>query len=289
MTMSGSKGKLLVVGASGLVGSSVVAQAGDWSVLGAARNVRGLATCAMDLALRASIDGVLESFTPDVVVVASAWPWVDGCQRDPIRSHRENVETVENLCLSLGASARVVFFSTEHVFDGSQDAYDEQAPTSPLSVYAKHKREVEALLLRRGRALIVRTSYVFGAEALRKNFMYRVIDAVRSNSPLAVPERQAGIPTWSGWLAASTLTLVTSGLEGIVHLTGPEVLTKAQWARRVASGLGLTELQVVEVPWNQCGQVAPRPERVCLVNTRHSLVHPPLEHVLTSERATFLR
>ncbi|MEW5739882.1 MAG: SDR family oxidoreductase [Myxococcota bacterium] len=286
---AGSRARLLVVGASGLVGTEVARRAAArWDVLGVARHVDGLATEVLELGDPAAVKGLLGRFEPDVVVVASAWPWVDGCERDPERSRRENVETVRTLVDAARPTTRLVFFSTEHVFDGRAEAYDEAAPTHPLSVYARHKRDVEELLTARGNALVARTSYVFGAEQRRKNFLYRVIDAARDGTPLKVPSLQAGMPTWSGWLAEATLSLLDGGVTGLVHLVGPEVLTKAEWARKVQEGLSLPPVDIVEVPWQDAGQVAPRPERVRLVSTRHQLVHPPLLDVLRTERPALL-
>lgn len=280
--------EVLVIGASGLVGTEVMRAAAPRSVHGVARQVSGLATEAMDLLDPAAIRRVIERERPALVVVASAWPWVDGCEQDPARSERENVGTVKNLVEVLPASTRLVFFSTEHVFDGRAASYDEHAATSPLSVYARHKRDVEELLARRGRALVARTSYVFGHEARRKNFMYRVVDASTSHTPLKVPSAQAGMPTWAVWLARSALQLAFEGVDGIVHLTGPDVLTKGEWAALLAKGLALPGVEIVEVPWQQSGQVAPRPERVRLVSTRHTLQHPPLLELLQRERTALL-
>ncbi len=276
----------LVVGASGLVGTEAMRRSPH--ALGVARHVAGLATEVVDLLEPASISRVVETFQPTEVIIASAWPHVDGCEQDPARSERENVQTVKNLLAALGSVPRVVFFSTEHVFDGRAAAYDETSVTAPLSVYARHKRAVEELLLTRGSSLVVRTSYVFGAETRRKNFMYRVIDASTSGVPLVVPSAQAGMPTWAPWLAQSALELLSRGVDGVVHLTGPDVLTKAEWARLLAQGLALANVAISEVPWQESGQVAPRPERVRLLSTRHELHHPPLLELLTREREALL-
>lgn len=280
--------KLLVAGASGLIGTEIVRAAARWTVLGVARSVAGAASESVDLEDHASIRRVLSDFCPDVVVVAAAWPWVDGCERDPLRSRRQNVDTVGNLLSIVPPATRIVFFSTDHVFDGTGAVYSEDSPTNPPSVYAKHKRQVETLLLERGASLVVRTSYVFGVEERRRNFMYRVVEAAERGDVLKVPVDQAGMPTWSTWLAESTLSLLENGVEGVIHLTGPEVLTKANWARRVAEGLGLHGLEVKEVPWEESGQVAPRPARVHLVSNRHTLRHPPLIRVLRDQRARVL-
>ena len=286
-----SRHRMLVFGASGLVGSHVFAEASrrGWRVTGAARHVDGQATEPVDLTERDSVERLISRCEPSVVVIASAFAWVDGCEKDPGRSHRENVETVEQLCDALGrANTRLVFYSTDHVFNGKKHVYVEDDTPHPLNVYAKHKLEAEGLLLRHGHALIARTSYVFGREHRRKSFLYRVIDAAKSGQPLRVPAAQAGMPTWAGWLASATLELVEQKVDGVVHLVGPEVLTKAEWARRLAAGLGLPAVEVIETTAAEAGQLAPRPDRVHLATLRHQLRHPPLDSLLEAERAALL-
>lgn len=289
--MSGGSRRWLVVGASGLVGgelAGLLAREGQ-RVTGTARSVMGNATRVLDLADRAAIDAVVADVAPEVVVVASAWPHVDGCEADPERSHRENVTTVENLVAALSPSTRVVFYSTDHVFDGKKGApYVESDPVHPPSVYARHKRAVEELLLARGASLIIRTAWVFGAELRKKNFVYRVAAAARAGETLRVPVAQAGCPTWTGWLTQTTVALVDDGLSGIVHATGAEAFTKAEWARAIAEELSLPAVRVEEVGWAAAGQVAPRPERVALRSERHRYVQAPAREILRAERAAIL-
>jgi dTDP-4-dehydrorhamnose reductase len=283
--------RVLVVGASGLVGTHLVhaARARGDTVTGAARTVTGEATLRVDLEDRATLDAALDAVQPTLVALCSAWPYVDGCEKDPARSHRENVETVANaIAATAGSRAALLWFSTDHVFDGSLPRHGESDPVRPLSVYARHKREAEALLEARGNALIARTSYVWGAERARKNFVYRVIDAARAGKALEVPRDQAGCPTWAGWLAPSALELLRLGQRGVLHLTGSELLTKASWARKIASALGFRDFEAREVEWAQAGQVAPRPASVALKSERHALVQPPLDELLMIHRASLL-
>jgi dTDP-4-dehydrorhamnose reductase len=274
--------RLLVLGASGLVGSELCRRAGgEATVLGAARHVEGAATRVIDLADPASVVEGLKHFEPDAVAICSAWPHVDGCESDPARSHRENVQTVQNLVdATAGSRTRLLFFSTDHVFDGKkQGRYVESDPVNPLSVYAKHKREVEELLLTRGHSLICRTAWVFGVEARRKNFVYRVIEHARSGLELKVPSDQSGCPTWTGWLCESAWRLLADGAEGIVHLAGEGEFTKAQWAREISGSLGLPAVNVVEADW-RLTQVAPRPNRVAMASERHRLQQPDVTGIL---------
>jgi dTDP-4-dehydrorhamnose reductase len=282
---------MLVIGASGLVGGELVrrARAQERTCIGAARSIAGEATRVVDLLDRASLGALLTKISPDVVAVCSAWPYVDGCETDPARSLRENVTTVENLLAALkDTTTKVVFFSTDHVFDGTLPRNIETDAVNPTSVYAKHKRQVEEMLHARGHCLIVRTAWVFGEELRKKNFVYRVVAAAKNGDKMKLPAGQAGSPTWTGWLAESTLTLLDRGLEGVVHLAGNEPLAKAEWAMLIAHALHLPTLDVVEVPWEEAGQVAPRPARVVLTSERHELVHPELRAILDAEAPHFV-
>jgi dTDP-4-dehydrorhamnose reductase len=292
---NGARAGWLVIGASGLVGGELVRQlrAGGEDVTGAARSVLGEATRVVDLAVRDDVERLVAEVAPSVVVIAAAWPHVDGCEADPARSRRENVDTVKNLLGAAGdgaAAPRVVFYSSDHVFDGRKGApYVESDAPNPLNVYAAHKREVEELLLARGRSLVVRTAWVFGSEIRKKNFVYRVAELARSGATLKVPVDQAGCPTWSGWLAETTIALVGRDAGGVVHATGTELFSKAEWARVIAGELGLPPVEVEEVDWRAAGQIAPRPARVALASERHSFVHPDVRATLRANRGAFER
>ncbi len=279
---------MLVVGASGLVGSALVraGRARGWTVTGAARRVRGDATVALDLCEPDAVAEVVEQTRPDVIAIASAWPWVDGCERDPARSLRENVGTVQNV-LRAAADARVVYYSTDHVFDGEQVTYVETDPPSPLNVYARHKLASEELLLARGRSLVIRTSWVFGLEEDGKNFVYQVARAVQAGQSMRLPRGQAGCPTASDVLAATTCALLGEGVEGIVHVSGEELFTKAEWARTVSEALALGALAIEEVDVALGPSVAPRPDRVQLRSARHGHRHGDVRAILRAMRGSF--
>jgi dTDP-4-dehydrorhamnose reductase len=275
--------KLAVIGASGLVGAELVrrARAQNIATAGAARTVRGEATTAVDLSDRKSLAAFFENESPTHIAVAAAWPYVDGCEKDPARSHRENVETIENVIAEAGSKIKIVFFSTDHVFDGKKaTSYVESDATNPLSVYAKHKLEVEQLLGARGNSLVVRTAWVFGEELGKKNFVYRVAAAARAGELLKVPEKQSGCPTWTGWLTETTLSLLNDDANGIVHVTGNQAFSKRDWAIEIADALSLAGLRVEEASWTESGQIAPRPAHVALKSERHTYVQPPVRGLL---------
>lgn len=278
---------ILVLGASGLVGGDLVraARRRGLSVLGAARTALGEATVEVDVTDAAALGALVDRSTPSAIAIAAAWSHVDGCESDPERSARENVGGARAIVTAAaGAQIPIVFFSTDQVFDGTRDAHVESDPTHPLNVYARHKLLAEEIVRAQPRGLVVRTAWVFGEEIRQKNFAYRVASAARSGARLLLPRGQVGCPTSSRWLSDATLDFVAEGMRGVVHLTGSEPHSKAEWARTIARSLGLPAPNVEEVDEAGAGQIAPRPARVVLASERHGLRQAPVGSLLEQLR-----
>jgi dTDP-4-dehydrorhamnose reductase len=268
--------KLLVIGASGLVGSHVYAEAlaRGHTVVGTSRSQTVPGLISLDLAAEAETTSLLDRERPDWVVHAAGWTWVDGCEADPARAERENATQPAALAAwCRGQGARMVYFSTTYIFDGQAGPYDEAATPSPINAYARSKLAgEEAVRAQLGeRALLSRVICVWGREARRKNFAYQVIDAIRAGRPLRLPSDQEGNPTWAGDIAAWTLDLIAVGESGPWNLVGDQArCLRGEWAAAIA--LGLAEASPVDaaaaaqwrpelVPTATLAQPAPRPLR----------------------------
>ena len=87
----------------------------------------------------------------NVVLIAAAVPSLVLCQRDPKGSRAVNVDGVVKLARGLAAKGcRILFLSSNHVFDGIQPAISAEAPTNPKSEYGRQKRDAEDALLSLG-------------------------------------------------------------------------------------------------------------------------------------------
>src|ERR1019366_2753823 len=120
----------------------------------------------------------------------AGFTWVDGCERDPAKARAANLEQPLGLArVAAEGGGRFVYFSTDYVFDGQNGPYAEDAPTNPLSVYGRVKRDAErALTDALGDAVLtVRTSWVFGPERQGKNFAYQLARTLAAGKPLVCP------------------------------------------------------------------------------------------------------
>jgi dTDP-4-dehydrorhamnose reductase len=155
----------------------------------------------------------------------------------------------------------MVFYSTDHVFDGAAERYTETAVPRPLNSYAASKLAGEAAVRAGGAggALVIRTAWLYGPDPARRNFALRLVDATRAGRETRVPSDQWGTPTYTEDLAAVTRFLVEGGHTGLWHAAGDELLDRVTLARLVCEVFGLDAAYVVPTPTRALGQAARRP------------------------------
>lgn len=232
---------------------------------------------------------LLDQVRPDWILIAAAFCNVDLCETERERCRQINALAPQAVAeWARNRGARVVYYSTDHVFDGTAPAYSEEDPVSPLSVYASAKVEGEAAvreLLPEGH-LILRTSGLYGPETTRKNFVVRLVDQLRAGETVRVPSDQWGSPTYNQDLARITRFLLEKGIRGTYHAVGPDFLPRIELARQVCSAFGLDEWRLAPIETLLLRQPARRPLRVRLKRERLDATGaPPMRTIAAGLKA----
>ena len=255
--------RALVVGASGLVGAALLRtlDAEGWSVTGTAMTRPRGDLRLLDVGEGAAVSSLVRELTPEVVFLGAAYTNVDGCEQDPALAKRVNVEGPRSsaaACKAIGAL--LVFYSSEYVFDGERGPYRETDVPRPINVYGKTKLEAERAIEDSGvDALIIRTTGIYGWDRTSKNFAMQVWQRLSAGEGMRVASDQVSTPTLVDGLAEITVRLVELGLGGVVHVAGRDRVSRADFARRLASTFALDPALIEDVPTAELGQRAPRP------------------------------
>ena len=265
----------VILGASGLVGGAYLQclRARGVPVRGTYRTQPCPGLDPLDLARESA--RYLDSVSPSLVLLTSALTNVDYCESHPEETRERNVrqlETIIRWCARSGVP--LVFFSTDYLFDGADGPYAEEAEPHPLNVYGRSKLEGERLVAGIPVSAVLRITNVFDIGFDRKNFLIRCLDHLRSGTPLVVPADQLATPTYATWLADQTVTLIergllcTAGAPRVLHLGCDEMVSRVEFATRVAGLLGADASIVRGRPTAELNQAAPRPLRGGLRNDR---------------------
>lgn len=156
---------------------------------------------------------------PQAVIHCAAYTNVDGAEADADGAFRVNVVGAQNIaagCLETGA--RLVYVSTDYVFDGNGSRqYREFDVVNPQTVYGRTKWQGEEIVRQiLGRHYIVRTAWLYGDG---NNFVRTMLRLAEEQSTLRVVDDQIGTPTSTVDLAWSIFRLLTSDAYGTYHAT----------------------------------------------------------------------
>ncbi|HAN04862.1 MAG: hypothetical protein A2X30_06930 [Elusimicrobia bacterium GWB2_63_16] len=252
--------RALIIGASGQVGGALSSACVRRRIEVYGTSRRGQGYLFLDLAEPATIAPVFEKARPDLVLLASAMTAVDECERNPERADLVNADgpaAVAEECRKYGS--KLVYFSTEYVFDGAAGPYGEDDAVNPLSAYGRSKLAGERACLALPGALSARTTVVYSHDQDSMNFVMQLINNHRAGVPMRVPSDQYSNPTYAPELAAAVLDLAAKGESGIYNVVGPDWLNRYDFALQACAAFGFDPAFVSPVETAALGQAAPRP------------------------------
>jgi dTDP-4-dehydrorhamnose reductase len=236
-----------------MLGQDVVRAAGDRGV--------GLPRAELDVTDAAAVTEALRGAT---VINCAAYTDVDGAEADTDTALAVNERGARNVA---EAAARVIYVSTDYVFDGSKPtAYVESDPVNPLSAYGRSKLAGErATLTASPHSLIVRTSWLFGAGG--RNFVDTMLRRGEEGAPLRVVDDQVGCPTFSAHLAEALVALAEGHEHGFLHVAGTGKCSWFGFARAIFDRAGI-EADLEPCTTAEFPRPATRPANSTLVSER---------------------
>jgi len=252
--------KILVTGASGLLGSALLKVALQSGVIVVpAYNSHPLnGGLQMDITEQSQVDATIRQVAPDYVIHTAAFTDVDACEIEPQRAWNVNAFGTKNVaeaCEEHGA--RLIYISTDYVFDGQGGPYSEEAPTHPINAYGESKLAGERFTLNGSVNAVGRVCVLYGPD--KPNFVTWVINSLREHTPINVVSDQYNTPTYVGNCARALLRMCELGLTGVYHVSGREQLNRYAFACAIADVFALNKKLINETTTDTLQQRARRP------------------------------
>ena len=270
-------GRLMVIGASGLLGHDVCLLLRDrFEIVGTHYDhpfsMDGVESIHLDLVDPDAMIDTIASVDPDIVVLCGAMTGVDACEDDPDLADALNHRAVAYVVEALeGTSTKLVQVSTDYVFDGGLDrAYEEADPTNPKGEYGRTKLLGERAALARPGTLVLRASSVWGPDPRegRQSFGTWVLSKLDRGEPVQLFTDQHVTPTYTGTFAHAIPIMLEEDLEGVYHLAASSCLTRYECGRLLAEAFGLDTTLIEPSTLAGASLKAPRPLMSCLDVTK---------------------
>lgn len=258
-------GPVLVVGAAGRLGASIVQAFADRPVLAMTR-------ATLDITDPDAVSRAVAAAAPSVIINAAAFNDVDGAEDRATEALAVNGFAVRSLARAAEEGGAVlVHFSTDFVFDGTATVpYTEGVPPAPRSTYALSKLLGEWFALDAPRGFVLRVESLFGAPPQwtgRRGSLDAIVDGLIEGRELTVFTDRVVSPSYVDDVARATRHLVDAGAApGLYHCVNSGMATWHEVALEAARILGVTpRLQLVTM--EQMGLKASRP-RFCALSNR---------------------
>jgi dTDP-4-dehydrorhamnose reductase len=226
--------QVLIFGATGMLGHALMHQ---WR----ADEVVGLGSAEADLRNPNQVDAAVESAKPDWIVLAAAYTDVDGCEINPVLASSINTQGSVNVAEAAArAGSRLLFVSTDYVFDGTNTApYETTDPRNPINAYGRSKAAAEEKIMQvLPASCIVRTSWLFGPAG--KCFPDTILKLADTRPEIKVVNDQRGSPTYTRDLADAIIKICHANARGILHCTNSRDCTWYDFAAEILRQSGKT-------------------------------------------------
>jgi dTDP-4-dehydrorhamnose reductase len=187
----------------------------------------------IDICDSETIERAIGAARPDWVVHLAAYTRVDDAEREPGVAAAVNIAgTVHVARGARAAGARLLYMSTDYVYDGEKGApYLEGDPTRPISTYGRTKLGGEmAAEAAVPEVLVVRGGWLYGPG---RGFPAAILKAAAGRAPLKVVTDELGCPTVAGDLALALVQLIAAGARGVVHVANAGGVSRFELARAV--------------------------------------------------------
>lgn len=272
---------ILVIGASGLVGSHCLDYFTEkqMSVLGTHLNFKTDNTVFFDPLNKNGFDFLDKNkFSPDVIIHCGALTNVDYCEENIEESHAMTIQSTKVIVEYCKAkNLKLVYISTDYIFDGINGPYTENETPNPVNVYGKHKLEAEILVQELNNYIIARITNVYGEEKRSKNFIAHLLTLISSKTDKTfnLPYDQFATPIYAGDISRMLYLLICDKKEGIYNLSSTDYYNRFQLANKVKSYFNETDhLNLNPISTQSLQQKAKRPLSGGLLNNKFINEYP---------------
>jgi len=252
--------RLFVTGASGQLGSEVLkrSQFEIYGIYSTTRpKVADVTLIQCDITDRTRLLDTMIRVKPDWVLHLASATKVEWCEANKELAWKINVDGTRNVvdgCRKL--RSKLIFVSTDFVFDGNQGHYRESDKPNPINHYGRTKLEAEAIVSLHSHHVIARSCLMYSGK--QGTFTSWVLKSLKRGE-VSVASDIVTSPTLASEQASCLLFVVEKELQGLYHTAGAEPISKYEFVRRFAEAFGYSPDLAKPVKQEELNLIAPRP------------------------------
>jgi len=256
-----SKPRVAIIGASGFVGKVFFNRFNrEFETIGTFHDKKNPGMLPLDINKSADVKLFFKENKPEVIFHLAAITDVDLCERKPELAHKVHAEGAENVASAAKEyGARLVYISTDFVFDGKKGNYTETDFPNPANVYGKTKFLGEKMVEKVEDHVIVRICMPYSSQYSSGKYIGWVIDKLENKEIVTAFADQIRTPTHAENLAECMCMLAETKYNGILNVCGGTALSMYEAALEIASVFDFDKSLIKPVKGSEAGFAAFRP------------------------------
>lgn len=268
--MSRAKTRLLITGVSGLLGNNLAYYFKDkYEILGLYNShpviINGICTEKCDITSKDSIKRTIHEFNPSIIFHCASITNIDQCEIDKESAKKTNgLSTISIVESIIDKDIKLVYISTDAVYDGVKGDFSENDCVNPLSYYGRLKYEAELEASKNGNSLIFRTN-IFGWNIQDKESLGEwVLDKLKVNKNINGFKDAYFSSIYTLEFARVIDIAIQKDLSGVYNCGSTDTCSKYEFARKIAKLFKLNESLIFPISIDEFNFKAKRGKRLNL-------------------------
>jgi dTDP-4-dehydrorhamnose reductase len=196
----------------------------------------------VDISNLVEVLALFKEIKPSIIIHAASIGNVDYCEKNPEEAKKVNITGTQNIvkaCNEFGT--RLIFISTNAVFDGTKAPYTETSTTNPVNYYGETKSIGEKMVLEASPDdVVVRMTLIYGWNNAnqRSNAVTWLLDKLRRNEPTKLVDDTYVNPIYNLQAAEAIWRIIDLDINGIINMAGKDRVNRYKFGVEIAEAFG---------------------------------------------------
>ena len=178
----------------------------------------------------------LERTGHKAVIITAYKTSISYCENEPHKAYEVNVDGIIKLIKNLSkTSLKIIFLSSEHIFDGIQGKYGDDHPGVPNTVYGKHKKIIEdEIKSLTDNFLVLRLSKNYGLKKGDNTILDEAANLLSQRKEVLAADDQYFNPTLIDDFVQAIINIQEKDLKGYINVCAPEIWSRFEMHTQLA-------------------------------------------------------
>jgi len=288
---------ILVTGISGFIGGHVWALLSEredvWGLYGATGSIplKPERQMQVDLSKTHHLAELVLDLEPETIIHLAGMSRPDTCRRHSLLAWKVNNAATREMAVAADKiGARVIFASSDHVFEGTKGTYKESDTLGPICVYGETKKAAErSILTILDDSVVLRINNTFGPPRFRGgSFSEWILDRESRGEtvPLYVDQFRSPIDVLT--VAEVLVELTYNPYKGVLHLGGCNRMNRATFGRMLLQHLGRDTNSILELHAAKADPKGHMPVDTSYdISKAHQVLETPIPNIEESLRLVY--